>query len=92
MDATITLREGCPPDLAAEIKTSPPANAPGAWLTRKQAAAQLEVGPRTVDRYLRRGQLSYYRGPVPGEGAGVRIWAGDVASYHYRHPITVVAQ
>lgn len=92
MDATITLRKDCPADAAAAIRMSTPALDPPAWLTRKQAAERLTVGPRTIDRYLRRGALSFYRGPVPGSGNGVRIWADDVASYPYRHPVTVVNQ
>jgi excisionase family DNA binding protein len=90
MDATITLRKGCPPGDAVKIKTSTPALDPAAWLTRTEAAERLGVGPRTIDRYVRRDALSVYRGPVPGSGNGVRIWAGDVESFHYRHDVTVV--
>lgn len=90
MEATITLREGCPPEDATKIRMSTPALDPLAWLTRQEAGDRLKVGPRTIDRYLRRKELSFYRGPVPGAGNGVRIWADDVESYHYRHDVTVV--
>lgn len=90
MDATITLRKGCPPDDAAKIKMSTPALDPDCWLTRTETAEKLGVGPRTIDRYIRRDSLSVYRGPVPGSGNGVRIWSGDVESFHYRHDVTVV--
>jgi len=90
MDAKITLRKGCPDDAAATIRRSTPALDPPAWLTRNETAEKLGVGPRTIDRYIRRSELSVYRGPVPGSGNGVRIWAGDVETYHYRHDVTVV--
>ena len=98
MEATLMLRKGCPPDEAATIRMSTPATDPLAWSTRQDAAERLGVGPLTIDRYLRRGDLSFYRGPVPradgkpGGGNGVRIWADDVKSYPYRHPVTVVTQ
>lgn len=98
MEATITLRKGCPPGEAQTIRMSTPALEPGAWLTRQDAADILNVGPRTIDRYLRKGSLSFYRGPVPredgspGGGNGVRIWQPDVESYPYRHDVTVVTQ
>lgn len=87
MEAKITIREGCPPDLAARIAGSTPAAEPDYWLTRQQAAAELEVNPRTIDRYIRRRELSAYAGPVPDRSAtqsghGVRIWARDVWDFH----------
>lgn len=90
MKAVLTLRKGCPPDDAAKIKMSTPALDPVAWLTRTEAADRLQVGPRTVDRYVRAAELSVYRGPVQGSGNGVRIWADDVESFPYRHDVTVV--
>lgn len=89
-EATITLREGCPADAAAAIRMSTPALDPLAWLTRREAAEQLNVGTRTIDRYIRRHALSFYRGPVPSSGHGVRVWKGDVDTYHYRHNVEVV--
>lgn len=89
MSATITIRKECPSDVAATIRMSTPTLDPRAWLTRTEVAERLQVGPRTIDRYVRRGALSVYRGPVPGSGNGVRIWADDVETYPYRHDVTV---
>lgn len=89
MEAQITLRKDCPADTAAAVRMSTPALDPAAWLTRKEAAERLGVGTRTIDRYIRRGSLSHYRGPVPSSGNGVRVWTDDVSTFHYRHNVTV---
>lgn len=87
MDAKITIREGCSPAVAAGIAKSTPALDPYHWVTRQQAADILEVNPRTIDRYIRRRELSAYSGPVPDRSAtqsghGVRVWRADVEGFH----------
>lgn len=86
MEAKITIRKGCPPDLAKRIAGSTPAIEPQCWMTRQDAADALDVNPRTVDRYIRRGELSAYSGPVADRSAtqsghGVRVWLADVIDY-----------
>lgn len=87
MEAKITIRKGCPHDVAVRIANSTPALDPGHWVTRRQAAEALAVNPRTIDRYIRRGELSAYSGPVLDRsehqaGHGVRIWRDDVTGFH----------
>lgn len=87
MEAKITIREGCPPAVAAGIAGSTPARDPDLWVTRQDAARVLAVNPRTIDRYIRRRELSAYSGPVPDRSAtqsghGVRVWRADVDSFH----------
>lgn len=81
MDAQITLREGMSRALAKQVREQPPMIFPSQWMDRVSAAVNLGVGVRTVDRYIRRRLLTSYRGPVPGGGVGVRIWAADVESF-----------
>jgi hypothetical protein len=87
MEAKITIRRGCPDAVAQRIAGSTPILDPDHWVTRQQAADTLEVNPRTIDRYIRRGELSAYSGPVTDRspdqsGHGVRIWRDDVTSFH----------
>lgn len=87
MDATITIREGCPDAVAKTIAASTPVLDPDHWVTRAQAANALSVNPRTVDRYIRRRWLSSYNGPVldrspEQSGRGVRVWRDDVVNFH----------
>jgi hypothetical protein len=94
MDATITIREGCPDAVAKRIAGSTPILDPDHWVTRVQAAAALEVNPRTIDRYIRRRLLSAYTGPVldrspEQSGHGVRVWRDDVVNYHTSIPVQV---
>jgi hypothetical protein len=87
MKAEIIIREGCPPNVAERIEASTPILDPDHWVTRAAAARALEVNPRTVDRYIRRRELSSYSGPVldrsPNQsGHGVRVWKDDVVNLH----------
>lgn len=87
MDATITIREGCPDAVAKTIAGSTPTLDPDHWVTRQQAADALDVNPRTIDRYIRRRLLSAYTGPVQDRtpeqsGHGVRVWREDVINFH----------
>jgi hypothetical protein len=95
MEAQITIKNGCPPEVARQISTSTPIRNPDHWVTRKEAGDELQVNERTIDRYIRHGDLSAYAGPVtdrPGtqSGYGVRVWRDDVVAFHEHHTITVV--
>lgn len=97
MEATISIRRGCPPEVRAVIAGSTPATDPLAWITRQQAADALDVNPRTVDRYIRRGDLSAYAGPVPDRspgqtGHGVRVWKDDVVNFHDNVAVEVIGE
>ena len=93
MEATITMRAGeDDPNIQAIIRNNPPLKAPTFWITRELAAEQLDVGIRTIDRYLRRRLLTGYRGPVPEGGTGVRVWEEDVELWDERLDITVVSE
>jgi hypothetical protein len=95
MEATITVREGCPDDVAKTIAASTPVLDPHHWLTRREAADKLRVNPRTIDRYIRRRVLSAYSGPVSDRsgshpGHGVRVWRDDVIFFHSGVSVKVV--
>lgn len=92
MDATIRIREGTSRAVAKTIRDNPPlVDTEGRWMDRVSAAVNLGVGIRTIDRYIRRGELSAYHGPLDGGGTGVRIWAADVADWSTNHTVKVVA-
>lgn len=97
MEAKITIRRGCPDAVAQRIAGSTPILDPDHWVTRQQAADALEVNPRTIDRYIRRGELSAYTGPVLDRssrqgGHGVRVWRDDVVNFHTGVAVTVVSE
>jgi excisionase family DNA binding protein len=48
------------------------------WVTTKQAAAYLQVSPRTVTRYVQDGRIRPYR--VASRAGGVRFRRVDVES------------
>lgn len=103
MEAKITLRTGVSDDDAKFIRDHAPMTeyrpvlgdgGPGYqlgrsmyWVGREQAASVLDVGIRTIDRYIRRRLLTGYRGPVPEGGKGMRVWADDVARWAELHPV-----
>lgn len=64
--------------------------APHAWISRQDAAEKLGVGPRTIDRYIRTGDLTGYRGPLPEGGIGVRVWALDIRDWALIHQLDEV--
>jgi hypothetical protein len=89
MKGKLRYREGLPADEVAQVdalvKTIDPYN----WSTREQAAATLRVGVRTIDRYIRRGELTAYSGMLPGGGYGVRLWEPDVRRHGTVTPTVV---
>lgn len=92
MEAKITIRAGCPQYLAKVIAGSTPLQDPDHWMTRAQAADELGVNARTIDRYVRRRLISTYTGPVldrtpEQSGHGVRLWRNDVVDF--RDNVTV---
>lgn len=92
MNAEITLRDGVTKAQGRAIREQAPMVDPGGhWMDRVSAAVNLGVGVRTVDRYVRRRLLTSYRGPVPGGGVGVRIWAADVEAFPAGTTVKVVS-
>lgn len=101
METTLSPRTGLPPGELAQVMANTPLSeyipryevGPEGgsmyWVTREQAADALDVGIRTVDRYIRRRQLTGYRGPLPGGGIGVRVWAADVRDWAKNHAAAV---
>ena len=92
MEATITMRTGEDASIQEVIRNNPPTKVNSFWTTREYAAERLDVGIRTVDRYIRRRLLTSYRGPVPEGGTGVRIWWEDVLLWDERLTVTVVSE
>lgn len=80
-DATISPRNGITDDELAYIKHWTPIKAPDLWLSRDDTAKALNVGPRTIDRYVRNGRLTVYRGPVDGAAFGVRLLKSEVDNW-----------
>lgn len=72
----INLRAGA--DDADEVLAHEPMQWPGYWLPRIVAAEMLDVGVRTIDRYIRRDKLTSYKGPFVGAGIWVLVWKADV--------------
>lgn len=54
------------------------------WITRAVAAALADRDPRTIDRWVREGLVTVYKGPVPAtetwpaNNNGLRVWRDDV--------------
>lgn len=91
MTGLITPRDGLDPAVLAEARAHPPLlDDASRWCTRQSAADAMDVGIRTVDRYLRNRQLTGFRGPVPEGGIGVRVWSDDVLHWAENQPIEVV--
>jgi hypothetical protein len=78
MDALIYPRTGMTPDELAALEGSSPLTQPRLWLSRAEAAHVLKVNIRSVDRYVRNGELTYYGGPVEGAAYGVAVLLADV--------------
>ena len=59
---------------------------PVRWVTKAEAAEELEVSPSTLDRMIRRGEVECPQGGPPclraDGGAGVPERRGAVASVH----------
>lgn len=89
MKGKLRFREGLPEEDREVVNASVQALDPYNWVKREDAAAHLAVGIRTIDRYIRRGQLTSYSGMLPTGGYGVRLWQPDVAQHRVVQPTVV---
>lgn len=67
------------------MELNTPDRRPALWMTREQAAEQLKISARSVDRHRANGELGYFRGPVSGFTAAVRFWSEDVFRLERMH-------
>lgn len=81
MEATISPRDGITQSALDHATHWHPLKAPDLWMTRDDAAAQIGVNPRTVDRYIRNHKLTAYQGPVGGNLYGVRVLKSEVDAW-----------
>lgn len=60
--------------------TQSPADAPSAFLSLKQVAAELKCSVRTVRRYLANGRLGYSQ---DAKGGVIRVSRADLDAYYH---------
>lgn len=82
MKKSIKLRKGMTRAEQAEVRANLPDTARARWLDRTQAADILDVHVRTVDRHIRLGRLTGWRGTLGTKlNPTVLVWASDVRNW-----------
>lgn len=79
---SLKLRKGMTRPEQAEVRANLPDTARARWLDRMQAADVLDVHVRTIDRHIRLGRLTGWRGALGTRlNPVVLVWAADVTNW-----------
>lgn len=76
----LTIRYKTPREEQQIIRNRLPWYFPDLWMTRQEAADELGVHVRTVDRLIRERKLTGTRNHTAARAGGVRVWKADVVT------------